>query len=129
MARSEGSLVTLPQKQERRAGWPGCFPVTHLWGATGLRLCPRGSLKICFGSAPLRTFLLLVTGPEPDLPAPFPGPATRNLTFPPGSLHPGQPEAIRRSPGPSGKFAPVRQPHANRLNRLAAGRFAELLVR
>src|SRR5438094_417426 len=119
----------LLQKQERRAGWPGCFLVTHLWGATGLRLFVPADLFKLFGSAPLRTIRALLTGPEPNLPALFPVREARSLTFLPGSPHPGQPEAIHRSPGPSGKFAPTRRPHANRLTPLAAGRFAELLVR
>src|SRR3954469_16943791 len=117
------------QKQERRAGWPGCFLATHLWGATGLRLLsPRIFFKL---SGPHRygPFRALLTGLGPNLPTLFPVPEARSLTFLPGSPHPGQPGVIHRSPGPSGKFAPTRQPHANRLNRLAASRFAELLVR
>src|SRR3954464_123769 len=117
------------QKQERRAGWPGCFLVTHLWGATGLRLLSPRIFLNCLGPHRYGPFRALLTGPGPNLPALFRVPEARSLTFLPGSPHPGQPEAIPRSPGPSGKFAPVRQPHANRLNRLAAGRFAELLVR
>jgi hypothetical protein len=44
----------MTQKQERRAGWPGCFLATHLWGATGLRLLSPRIFSIV-GSAPLRT--------------------------------------------------------------------------
>src|SRR5438270_2398466 len=113
--------------KNKNAGLVG--PAASLLLICGERLvyvsCPRGSFKL-FGSAPLRTFRALLTEPGPNLPALFRVPEARSLTFLPGSPHPGQPEAIPRSPGPSGKFAPVRQPHANRPNRLAAGRFAEL---
>jgi len=33
LVRFRGIPCSAAQKQERRAGWPGCFLVIHLWGA------------------------------------------------------------------------------------------------
>src|SRR5438270_4553131 len=114
----------------RTPGWLArLLPCYSSVGSDWFTSLVPADLLNCSGPHRYGPFRALLTGPEPNLPALFPGREARSLTFLPGSPHPGRPEAKHRNPGPSGKFAPTRQPHANRPTPLAVGQSAELLVR
>jgi hypothetical protein len=125
----DNAFIACPKNKNAGLVGPAASLLLICGEPTGLRLLSPRIFLNCLGPHRYGPLRALLTGPEPNLPALFPVREARSLTFLPGPLHPGRPGAIRRSPGPSGKSAPTRQPHANRLNRLAASRFAELLVR